>query len=116
MFATYFTARFCTLSILVIRLACDGDHTDEQYSNFDKMREQNKVVKTVTLLISFVVLHAYEIHVKVNFSFGLILQTLNYDGTTTYRYFHSGHNNGVMLGEVSRIASDADVMAFKDLF
>ena len=36
-----------------------------------------------------VVLHLYDVHIKDNFSFGLILWTLNNDGTTTYSYFHS---------------------------
>ena len=62
------------------------------------------------------VLRAYEIHVKVNFSFGLILRTLYDDRTTTYRYFHSSHSNRVMLGGAFRITFEADVMAFKDLF
>ena len=62
------------------------------------------------------VLHSYGIHNKVNFSSGLILRTLNDDGNTSYSYFHSSHNNAVMLSEVVRICSDADVMKFKDLF
>ena len=57
----------------------------------------------------------YETHVKVNFSFEMILRKLNDDGTTTYRYFfYFRHNNVVMLEHVFRIAADADVMAFKD--
>ena len=49
------------------------------------------------------VLRSYDVHIKVNISFGLILQTLNNDGTTTYIYFHSSHNNTVMLSEAERI-------------
>ena len=53
------------------------------------------------------VLRAYEIHVNIYLSFGLILRVLSHDGTTAYRYFHSCHNNGVVMQEDAfRIASD----------
>ena len=61
-------------------------------------------------------MRTYEVHDWVNFSFGLTLQILNDDGTTTYRYFHSSYNNGVMLDRAFRIASDNDIMAFKERF
>ena len=60
--------------------------------------------------------HAYKVHVQVNFSLGLVLRTLNDDGSTTNRYFHSSHNNGVMLPVVFRVASDDNIIVFKDLF
>ena len=61
-------------------------------------------------------MHRYEVHVHVNFSFGFILRILNDDGTMTNTYIHSSHNNGVMLGRAFRIASDNDIMAFKERF
>ena len=62
------------------------------------------------------VLRAYELHIHVHFSFGLTLRMLNNNGTMTYCYFHSSHNNAVMLSEVEMIGSDADIARFKDTF
>ena len=45
------------------------------------------------------VLRSYDVHIKVNFYFGLALRMLNDDGTTNYSYLHSCHNNTVMLSE-----------------
>ena len=46
----------------------------------------------------------------------MILRTSTDDGFPAYAYLHSSHNNTVMLSEVVRICSDADMMKFKDLF
>ena len=62
------------------------------------------------------VLRSYGVHITVDFSFVVILRTLNDDGVPAYTYLHSSHNNAVMLSEAVRICSDADVMKFKDLF
>ena len=62
----------------------------------------------------FEVLRAYEIQVKVIFSFRVDFTNVKrWWDHNLYIYFHSSHNNGVMLDEAFRIASDADVMAFK---
>ena len=61
------------------------------------------------------VLRKYEVHVKVNFSFAVILRNVG-NGEPEFRYFHSSKNNAVELDVAFRISTYADIGEFQELF
>ena len=61
-------------------------------------------------------LHLYEFHVKVNFSFAVILRNAGGGHDPEFRYFYSSQNNDVVWHAAFRALTDVDVVKFKELF